>query len=125
LKEQLKRAAMAHLKNGEAQDLLLGEVIEKEVGEIEETYYEVVGNHKVVHAEEDVTSHTAQALASLETAEMAQILGNKSKKIRAWFGRTCTHTEQILVAPCGVIIVRETFYFAEAIPSVVVSKWHS
>lgn len=112
---------MAHPKNREAQDLPLGEVMGKEVGETEETYYEVVGN-PIVHAEEDATSHTAQALASLETAEMAQIPGNKSKKIRAWFGHTCTHTEQILVAPFGIIIARETFYFAEAIPSVVVSK---
>ena len=111
---------MAHPKNEEAQDLPLGEVMEKEVGETEEAYYKVVGNH-IVHAE-DATSHTAQALASLETAEMAQIPGNKSKKICARFGRTCTHTEQILVAPCGIIITRETFYFAEAIPSVVVSE---
>ena len=112
---------MAHPKNGEAQDLPLGEVMEKEVGETEETYYEVVGNH-IVHAEEGATSHTAQALALLETAETAQIPGNKSKKICAQFGHTCTHTEQILIAPCGIIIARETFYFAEAIPSVVVSE---
>ena len=123
LKEQLKRVAMAHPKNGETQsDLPLGEVMEKEVGETEETYYEVVGNH-ILHAEEDATSHTAQALASLETAETAQIPGNNSKKIRAstvW--AYSPHTEQILVAPCGIIIARETFYFAEAIPSVVVSE---
>ena len=75
---------MAHPKNREAQDLPLGGVMGKEVGETEETYYEVVGN-PIVHAEEDATSHTAQALASLETAEMAQIPGNKSKKIRGLY----------------------------------------
>lgn len=96
-------------------------MIEKEIGEIEETY-EIIGD-RVVPGEADIITHTAQALASLETIEpAASIPGKKTKKIRARFGRTRTHTEQILVAPCGMIIARETFYFAEAIPSVVVSK---
>lgn len=42
-------------------------------------------------------------------------------KIRAVFGRKRTHNEQILVAPCGVIIARDTFYNAESIPSIAVS----
>ena len=36
----------------------------------------------------------------------------------AQFGRKRTHNEQIFVAPCGIIIARETFYHAEAIYSV-------
>jgi len=114
---------MAHPKNGEAQDIPLGEVIEKEIGEIEGTY-EVIGD-RVVPGEADTISHTAQALASLETVIPTLAQGKKSKKIRAQFGRTRTHNEQILVAPCGMIIARETFYFSEAIPSVVASTFQT
>lgn len=45
----------------------------------------------------------------------------KEKKVRAKFGRRRTHNEQIFVAPCGIIIARETFFHAEALYSVVVS----
>jgi hypothetical protein len=44
MKEQLKWACMAHPKSGEVQDIPIGEVLEKEVGEIEETY-EIIGDH--------------------------------------------------------------------------------
>jgi len=37
------------------------------------------------------------------------------KKLRAQFGRRRTHNEQIIVAPCGIILARETFYGAEGI----------
>lgn len=42
------------------------------------------------------------------------------KKLRAQFGRKRTHNEQLIVAPCGIIIACETFFHAEAIYSVVV-----
>lgn len=42
-------------------------------------------------------------------------------KIRAQFGRRRTHNEQLIVAPCGMIIARESFYGAEAVTTVVVS----
>ncbi|KAF8168383.1 hypothetical protein B0H34DRAFT_779734 [Crassisporium funariophilum] len=41
------------------------------------------------------------------------------KTLRAQFGRKQTHNEQLFVAPCGMIIARETFYHAEAIYSVI------
>ena len=44
-----------------------------------------------------------------------------SRKLRAHFGRKRTHNEQLFVAPCGIIIARETFYHSEAPSSVVVS----
>jgi len=47
--------------------------------------------------------------------------GSKEKKIRAQFGRKRTHNEQIIVAPCGMIMARETFYGAEGVATVVVS----
>jgi hypothetical protein len=43
------------------------------------------------------------------------------KTLRAQFGRKYTHNEQLFVAPCGMIMARETFYHAEAIYSVIVS----
>jgi hypothetical protein len=45
----------------------------------------------------------------------------KKVRIRAQFGRKRTHNEQIIVAPCGIIIARETFYGAEGVGSVIVS----
>ncbi|KAG6904613.1 hypothetical protein DXG01_008620 [Tephrocybe rancida] len=41
------------------------------------------------------------------------------KKIWAQFGRKRTHNEQIIVAPCGMILACETFFGAETVPSVV------
>jgi hypothetical protein len=45
------------------------------------------------------------------------------KTLRAQFGRKHTHNEQLFVAPCGIIMARETFYHAEAIYSVIVSPF--
>lgn len=44
-----------------------------------------------------------------------------NRRIRAQFGRRRTHNEQIIVAPCGVIIACATFYGAEALHTVAVS----
>jgi hypothetical protein len=44
----------------------------------------------------------------------------KKRATRIQFGRRRTHNEEIAVAPCSMIMARETFYGAEAIPSVVV-----
>jgi len=46
---------------------------------------------------------------------------SRCPKIRTQFGCRHTHNEQIIVAPCGMIIARETFYGAEAVSTVVVS----
>jgi len=46
---------------------------------------------------------------------------NNAIKLKAQFSRKHTHNEQVFVAPCGIIITRETFYGAEAVGSVVVS----
>ncbi|KAG2131405.1 uncharacterized protein EDB93DRAFT_1255512 [Suillus bovinus] len=42
-----------------------------------------------------------------------------SHKLRAQFGRRRMHNEQLIVAPCGMILARETFYGAEGVGSVV------
>lgn len=43
-----------------------------------------------------------------------------NRRLRAQFGRKRTHNEQIIVAPCGMIIARATFYGAEAVATVAV-----
>ena len=43
-----------------------------------------------------------------------------SNKIQTKFGRRWTHNEQLVVCPCGMILMRETFYNAEGIASVTV-----
>ncbi|KAG1796586.1 hypothetical protein EV424DRAFT_1475189 [Suillus variegatus] len=40
------------------------------------------------------------------------------KKFRAVFGRRRTHNEQLIVAPCGMIIARRTFFGVEGVASV-------
>lgn len=50
---------------------------------------------------------------------------NSNPWICAMFGRRRTHNEQLFVAPCGMIIARETFYHAEALYSVIVSRYAS
>jgi hypothetical protein len=43
-----------------------------------------------------------------------------SKKVRSRFGRARTHNEEIIVAPCGMVLARRTMYHAEAISEVAV-----
>jgi hypothetical protein len=54
----------------------------------------------------ETVTHTAKALASLETVDptLAPGPGKKLKKIHAQFGHTHTYNKQILVALCGIII---------------------
>ncbi|GJE99712.1 hypothetical protein PsYK624_159830 [Phanerochaete sordida] len=40
------------------------------------------------------------------------------RRLRALFGRRRTHNEQIIVAPCGVIIARMTFFASESVSAV-------
>ena len=45
---------------------------------------------------------------------------NLKPKIKARFSRRRTHNEQVVVAPCGVILSRATFFGAEGVGSVIV-----
>lgn len=47
-------------------------------------------------------------------------LNPKPRKLRAQFGRRRTHNEELFVAPCGMILARETFFHAEGVASVIV-----
>jgi hypothetical protein len=121
LKEKLKRAKVAHPKHGEALDLPVAHIIEQD-DDLDETY-EIIGD-RVIPSEEEAITQTTLARASLNaTVPIGNVplqVPSTKKKIRAQFGRSRTHNEQILVAPCGIIIARETFYHAESITAVVV-----
>lgn len=45
---------------------------------------------------------------------------SKKKKLRAQFGRNRTHCEVLIIAPCGIIHDRRTFYRTEGVGSVAV-----
>jgi hypothetical protein len=81
---------------------------------------------RIAHPNDAVAEETSTDLEADIEAEDFEI-GNsqqseKKERIRAQFGRKRTHNEQIIVAPCGMIIARETFYGAEGVGSVIVSQ---
>ncbi|TFK22315.1 hypothetical protein FA15DRAFT_681746 [Coprinopsis marcescibilis] len=59
----------------------------------------------------------AEALQQTQPSQSMPV--QATKRIRAQFGRSRTHNEQLIVAPCGMIIAQETFYGAEGVASVV------
>ncbi|KAF8913256.1 hypothetical protein CPB84DRAFT_1841654 [Gymnopilus junonius] len=66
--------------------------------------------------EEDLIHGVHEGMSDPCGASPVRTSASRNKKrISAQFGRKRTHNEQILVAPCGVILARETFYGAEAI----------
>jgi hypothetical protein len=101
LQERLTRARVAHPNDS------LG----KEVANISEL------------ADVDEDNEEFELLTGQMTSTQANHTSGLSqkKKVRAQFGRKRTHNEQIIVAPCGMIMARETFFGAEAVSSVVVS----
>jgi hypothetical protein len=100
LQERLARARVTHPNDSMGQEV--ADITE--IADVEHEEFELpTGQTNPLHA-----SHTA---------------GNAPRpKLRAQFGRKRTHNEQIIVAPCGIIMARETFYGAEAVSSVVVSN---
>jgi hypothetical protein len=93
LKERLQRARVAHPKDAVADECHMADLIDDDNRE-----------------EEYVVDECSDTSVNLL----------KGKKIQAQFGRRRTHNEQIIVAPCGIVLARETFYGAEGVASVVV-----
>lgn len=54
--------------------------------------------------------------------EQARDGGDACKGNRVCFSRSRTHNDQLIVACCGIILARETFYNAESLSAVRVSK---
>jgi hypothetical protein len=46
-----------------------------------------------------------------------------SKKVRSRFGRARSHNEEIIVAPCGMVLAWRTMFYAEAISEVAVRPY--
>ena len=103
LQERLSRARIAHPNDS------LGEAVMTidELADVDEE-------------DEAFELPTGQTTAS-QAAHTSGSVDASKKKFRAQFGRKRTHNEQIIVAPCGMIHARETFFGAEAVSSVVVS----
>jgi hypothetical protein len=79
---------------------------------------------QIAHPDDSTSSE--RPLVELEDAEEEEFAVRESgsptgRRLKAQFGRKRTHNEQLIVAPCGIITARETFYGAEAQGSVAVS----
>ena len=97
----MKRSRVAHPNDGIAEERNLFEVVEDEDEELLEV--------------DEQGNVTATEGSALENSTIPTVTPTPKKSVRARFGRKRTHNEQILVAPCGMILARETFYGAEAI----------
>jgi hypothetical protein len=123
LRHRMERAQVAHPRSSQAVEANLSDLVAEE--EVPEETYEILGGQAYPSQPDHVPTQRAAAFQSINDAnhgpqQPAASSGN-SRKLRAKFGRTRTHNEQILVAPCGVIIARETFFNAKAIPSIAAS----
>ena len=94
LKDRLERARVAHPSDSIAEERTLDDVVDDEV-------------------EQDI-----EVAAAIQND--ARTSNSHRKKLRAQFGRRRTHNEQLIVAPCGIILARQTFYGAEGVSSVAV-----
>ena len=102
LQEHLKRARVAPLSDS------IGETVNdvSELADVESDEEFELANGKVLPSQ---ASHTS-----------SDPTGKRKNRLCAQFGQKRTHNEQVIVAPCGMIIARETFFGAEAVSSVVV-----
>ena len=102
LQERLQRARVAHPSDSIGESV--NNISDLADMELEEEEFELIDGHV-----------TPTQAGHTSTAE------RRKPRLHAQFGRKRTHNEQIIVAPCGMILARETFYGAEAVSSVVVS----
>ncbi|KDQ59117.1 hypothetical protein JAAARDRAFT_57079 [Jaapia argillacea MUCL 33604] len=65
-----------------------------------------------------VLPSNADGLDALPSGGLPSTLATMTPKLRAQFGRKRTHNKQLIVALCGMIHARETFFGAKAISSV-------
>jgi hypothetical protein len=110
LQERLKRARVAHPNDAVAEDVDLATFADDDD---DEQAFELDEHDRVLL---DLSPGASEAASPLAVSTPSP-----KKRIAAQFGRKRTHNEQILVAPCGMILARETFYGAEAIATCVVS----
>lgn len=94
LQKQLQHARVAHPNDGIAEERSLEEVADEE-GIDEEFIVNLNGD--VGHAATGVLP-----MVAANTTNFPQL--QVKKRVKANFGRKRTHNEQVLVAPCGVIL---------------------
>ena len=104
----MKRSQVAHPNDGIAEERNLSEVVDED-------------DEELLEVDEQGNVTATEGLASENMTLVPTVTATPKKRVHARFGRKCTHNEQILVAPCGMILACETFYGAEAIGTCVVS----
>jgi hypothetical protein len=109
LQEKLKHTHVSHLNDAVAEDVDPAMLLDEDEEEFE-LELQVVNKSDSVHGATEGYSDPRGASPS----------NTNKKKFSAQFGRKHTHNEQILVAPCGMILARETFFGAEAISTCAV-----
>jgi hypothetical protein len=112
LQDHLARARITHPNDALAQDVDITQLTDQPTTEEE---FEVDEGGKALPA-----TAPGSSVAPDHTVGTAQ--PPRRKKIKASFGRRRTHNEELIVAPCGLIIAHQTFYGAEGVASVVVSQ---
>jgi hypothetical protein len=125
LKNQLAWQRIAHPNDSVADDVNLTELEDVDAAEegfslddngqiVPDLGYILLENNEMEDA-----SNTSQDTVEGARAEAGSEIPEK-RKLRAQFGRKRTHNEQIMVAPCGMILSRATFFGAEAVSTVIV-----
>ena len=102
LQEKLKRQRVSHPNDGVAEEVDIGELIDDD----EEEEFELA----VDELDPALAYGVNEAISDLRGASPLPTVGamGGKKRLSARFGRKRTHNEQILVAPCGIILARDT-----------------
>ena len=111
LQDRLAHARVTHPNDALAQDVDITQLTDQPTAEEE---------FEVDEAGKALPATTGTSVTPDHTVGTAQPPCHK--KIKASFGHRRTHNEELIVAPCGLIIARQTFYGAEGVASVVVSQ---
>lgn len=104
LKDRLARQRVAHPNDSVAEDINLSELVDVDAD-----------------LEEFVLGEEGHVRPNSDKGGTAPAIKVPVRKLRAQFGRKRTHNEHIIVAPCGIVLARATFFGAEAVSSVIVS----
>jgi hypothetical protein len=102
LQERLQRARVAHPNITDLEDDDSSELVDEDL-------------------EEEFDVQVSNSQGTVSTSKQTVTQPQQLKKLRAQFGQKRTHNEQVIVAPCGMIFARETFYGAEGVASVIIS----
>lgn len=114
LKERLKRAQLAHPSDPLPLVDSTNSTTSQFINDLESVELDPVDENGEVVFELTPDGHP------IPIAAAARDLPTTHRKLRVQFGRKRTHNEQLFVAPCGVIVARETFYHSEAPTAVIV-----